>query len=520
MSLKDAHDRTPLSEPRPPGTAAGGHDAPAPGTAAGGSDPADLGVLEAAAQLRARRLSCAELTEACLDRIASRNGGEPSFDGAPEAINAWVRVYPEVARAAAAAADARFARDPDPPVLCGIPVGLKDLFAVRGLPVTASSRVLQDAPAPADAPVWSRLAQAGMVLLGHTHAHEFAAGGTTDQVGNPWALDRVAGGSSGGSAAALAARMTPAAVGSDTCGSLRIPSACCGTSAIKPTHGRLPLDGVIPLAPTLDHPGPMARTVADCSALLAGMGHGNPPADPTCPPPAPLGELPLRPRSGSRPLADLTIALTSRTEGLALEAEVAAGFDAARAACEHLGARVVAVPVPKPLDWDDVTRILLTEVWAYHARHVAAAERYRPAIAEFVEAAQGFTDVAAYLEAQRGRASLTAAWEAWFVEHGIDLVLEPTLPIVPYGRGSGYERGHAGGAGDPMIELTALWDMTGMPVAALPVTWQVGVSLIAPRGAETGLIQAAIDLQEHGLGVPEWAPPGRIDAVLDRSEDR
>ena len=95
-----------------------------------------------------------------------------------------------------------------------------------------------------------------MVLLGHTHTHEFAAGGTTDQVGNPWAPDRVVGGSSGGSAAALAARMTPAALGTDTCGSLRIPSACCGTSAIKPTHGRISLDGIIPLAPTLDHPGP------------------------------------------------------------------------------------------------------------------------------------------------------------------------------------------------------------------------------------------------------------------------
>ncbi|HZE05711.1 MAG TPA: amidase, partial [Solirubrobacteraceae bacterium] len=341
-----------------------------------------------------------------------------------------------------------------------------------------------------------------------------------DQVGNPWALDRVVGGSSGGSAAALAARMTPAALGSDTCGSLRIPSACCGTSAIKPTHGRFPLDGIIPLAPTLDHPGPMARTVADCSALLAGMAQGSPPADPTTPPPAPLGELPLHPRPGARPLAGLTIALTGRTDGLAIDSEVAAGFEAARRACERLGARVVTVPAPAPTPWDDLTRILLTEVWAYHARHSGAADGYRPAIAEFVEAARGFTDAAAYLEAQQRRAGLTAAWEGWFGEQGVDLVLEPTLPIVPYDRGPGYERGHAGGAGDPMIELTALWDLTGMPVAALPVTWQTGVSLIGPRGAEGPLVQAAIDLQEHGLGVPEWTPPERIDQGLNRSEDR
>ena len=138
-----------------------------------------------------------------------------------------------------------------------------------------------------------------MVLLGHTHTHEFAAGGTTDQVGNPVGARPFAGGSSGGSAAALAARMVPAALGSDTCGSLRIPSACCGTSTIKPTHGRVPIDGVIPLAPSLDHAGPMARTIADCAALLAAMAGGG--AEPH-----PVRrrrrrrELPLAPRPGPR----------------------------------------------------------------------------------------------------------------------------------------------------------------------------------------------------------------------------
>ena len=107
-----------------------------------------------------------------------------------------------------------------------------------------------------------------MVLLGHLHTHEFAIGGTTDQVGNPWDLARTAGGSSGGSAAALAARMVPAATGTDTAGSLRIPSALCGTSTIKPTRGLVSLEGIVPLAPSLDHPGPMARSVADCALLL------------------------------------------------------------------------------------------------------------------------------------------------------------------------------------------------------------------------------------------------------------
>jgi aspartyl-tRNA(Asn)/glutamyl-tRNA(Gln) amidotransferase subunit A len=472
------------------------------------TDPADLGLLDARALLAERRLSSHELTDACLAAIERRNGGTPSFDGAPEAINAWVRLYPERAREAARTADARRERaGADAPALCGIPIGVKDLYGVAGLPLTASSAVLEGNVASEDAVVWARLEADGMVLLGHTHTHEFAAGGTTDQVGNPWALDRVAGGSSGGSAAAVAARMTPAALGSDTCGSLRIPSACCGTSAIKPTHGRLPLHGVIPLAASLDHPGPMARTIADCAALLSAMAVGGPPVDPLAPPPAQLGPMPESARGGPHPLQGLTIALTDRPERADLQPATAEALDAARTACERLGARVISVAAPWRLDWDDLSVILLTEVWAQHRAHAGSHDRYRPAIAEFVEAAQGFTDAGRYLGAQRRRAAGAATWENWLSEHEVDLVLEPTLPIEPYGRGPGYDRGHAGGPGDPMIALTALWDLTGMPVASLPVSWSAGISLIARRGGEREMIQAAIDLQEHELGVPHWTPP-------------
>ena len=206
------------------------------------------------------------------------------------------------------------------------------------------------------------------------------------------------------------------------------------------------------------------------------------------------------------------MALTDRTERTPLDNEVAAALQAARQACEGLGARVVNAPAPWHQDSDDLSRLLLTDVWAYHAQHAGRAAHYRPAIAEFVEAAQGFTDAAAYLAAQERRAAGAAAWEDWFAAGGIDLVLEPTLPIVPYGRGPGYDRGHAGGPGDPMIALTALWDLTGMPVAALPVTWDAGVSLVAPRGREAALIAAAIDLQESALPAPRWAPPAAADA--------
>src|SRR5215207_1753394 len=213
-------------------------------TASVATDPADLGLLEASALLRSRALSAVELLEACQVRIAERNGGEPTFDGAPDAINAWVRLYPEMARELARAADERLAAEGEhASPLCGIPLALKDLFAVRGLPLTASSRVLDGSITDADSTAWRRLRERGMVLVGHTHTHEFAAGGTTDQVGNPWSVDRTAGGSSGGSAAALAARMVPAGMGTDTAGSVRIPAALCGVSSIKPAYGRVPEDG-------------------------------------------------------------------------------------------------------------------------------------------------------------------------------------------------------------------------------------------------------------------------------------
>jgi aspartyl-tRNA(Asn)/glutamyl-tRNA(Gln) amidotransferase subunit A len=474
-----------------------------------GADPADLGVLEAAALLRIGRISAVELTEACLRRIEKRNGGPPTLDGAPDAINAWARLYPEIAREQASRADQRRATaGDDAPLLCGIPIGVKDLYGIAELPVTASCRLLEGNIADADSTVWARLRDQGMVLLGHTHTHEFAAGGTTDQVGNPWSRHLIVGGSSGGSAAALAARMTPAALGSDTCGSLRIPSACCGTCAIKPTHGRLPIDGILPLAPSLDHPGPMARTVADCAALLAWMAAGGPVVTPLMPPPVAMNGPPLGARSGGRPLTGVTIALTNRTHGIEIARAVATALEEAAQTCQRLGARLIELPAPWTLDWDDLNRVLLTEVWAYHRELADRHDRYRPAIAEFVEAARDFTDAQAYLAAQARRADGTAKWEDWFWENDVDLVLEPTLPILPYERGPGYDRGHAGGAGDPLIELTALWDMTGMPVAALPVSWNVGVSLIGPRGHEAPLIQAAIDLQEHAFGIP-GDPAGR-----------
>ena len=308
--------------------------------------------------------------------------------------------------------------------------------------------------AGADSTVWERLRERRMVLLGHTHTHEFAAGGTTDQVGNPQALRLIAGGSSGGSAAALAARMTPAALGSDTCGSLRIPSACCGTCAIKPTHGRLPLDGIVPLAPSLDHPGPMARTIADCAALLAAMAAGGPghAADAAARParrPAARAAFRAAARCGRH-----DVALTDRTHGITIAPRSRRGLEEAARMCERLGARIVELPAPWTFDWDDLSCVLLTDAVGFHRdladRHDATARRSpsssrrpatsptpRPTSPPRPAAAEGHGHVGGLVHGRTASTSL----------------LEPTLPILPYERGPGYDRGHAGGPGDPLIEL-------------------------------------------------------------------
>ncbi len=467
---------------------------------------ADAGVLAAAAMLRNRSLSAVELLAARRRRIAECNGGDPTFDGDPDAVNAFVRLYPELAERQARAADERLAREgARAPLLCGIPLGLKDLFAVEGLPLTASSRVLANHIASRDAVAWVRLRDDGMVLMGHTHTHEFGAGGTTDQVGNPWDLGRSAGGSSGGSGAAVAARMVPAALGTDTAGSLRIPASLCGISSIKPTHGRVPLCGVVPLAPTLDHAGPLAGSLADCSALLTALAAGGADTTPLMPPPTPLGDLPLSARKSARPFEGVTVALTERPAAAGLEPDVAEGLEHARRACEELGASVVELAGPGDLSADETSAVLFSEVAAYHARHAGAEDGYRTSIREFVELSRGYTAVDVYLHAQRERSRVTGAWESWFSEHRIDVVLEPTTKCTAPIRGVGYDSGRLGGAGDPLIELTATWDVTGFPVAALPAGigdrsgMPVGISLIAPRGAEARVLQIGIDLQAHAL---------------------
>lgn len=496
------------------------HEAPG---ASSVTDPAELGLLDAAALLRDRSLSAGELTAACARRIAERNGGDPSFDGGPGAVNAWSRLYLDDARRRAREADERRAREPSVPALCGIAIGLKDLYAVAGLPLTASSRVLAGNVAERDSVAWRRLRENGMLLAGHTQTHEFAAGGSADQVGNPWALERTAGGSSAGSAAALACGMVPAALGTDTCGSLRIPAALSGVSAVKPSHGRIPADGVLPLAPSLDHCGPMARSLADCAALLTALAAGGAERTPVMPPPAPLDPLPRTASPYDRPLTGVTVALTDRPDAVGVEPDVADGLERARRACAELGATVVELPAAADISGADFDDIMRPEAALVHAPYAGAVHAYRPSVREFVQRSREHTDIGAYLAAQRRRAHITAGWEEWFAANGVDVVLEPTCPTTAPVRGAGYEPGHPAGPGDPFIRLTSTWNATGFPVAALPAGLgdrtglPVGVSLVGTRGAEHTLLRVGIDLQERGLPPLGTAPAQPQDPPTTRS---
>jgi aspartyl-tRNA(Asn)/glutamyl-tRNA(Gln) amidotransferase subunit A len=472
------------------------------------TDLARLGVVELSALLQRREASASEVATALLERIRDVDGTH-SHEGDPASINAWVRVYEEDALAAAARAEERLSEagvrrhGPAPP-LTGVPIGLKDLYGVAGKPVTASSTLLHDVPTE-DCDAWRMLSQAGMVLLGHLHTHEFAAGGTTDQVGSPWALERSAGGSSGGSGAALAARMTPAATGTDTAGSLRIPSACCGTSAIKPTRGTVSLAGVVPLSWSLDHAGPMARTLADCALLLEAM------AGPDRRRAESALHVPWRSDEAATTIAGARIAASPRLGSVDLDPDVAAGFERALEECRRLGATIVETPPPGLPDavGQDFVDVLTTEMLVYHRRFDDARGTYRPSLREWVEMGeQRAMSGEEYVAAQERRKEATGAWSAWLAEHRLDALLEPTIPVVAPLRGDGYD--HAG-TDYALISLTHLWDWTGFPVAALPsgvgaqTGLPVGVSLIGPAGSDPRLVALGVALQAE-LGVPE--PPG------------
>jgi aspartyl-tRNA(Asn)/glutamyl-tRNA(Gln) amidotransferase subunit A len=295
----------------------------------------DKTLTELAASLEAGEFTSRELTEHLLTRIARLDGD----------LNSFITVTPERALAAADAADAARARGEAGP-LTGLPVAIKDLFCTEGVLTTAGSRMLANFVSPYDATVVEKLKAAGTVSLGKVNLDEFAMGSSNENsafgpVKNPWDTSAVPGGSSGGSAAAVAAGLVPAAMGTDTGGSIRQPAAFCGITGLKPTYGRVSRWGIIAYASSLDQAGPMARTAEDCALLLNAIA-GPDPKDST----SVARGVPDYTEELSAPLSGLKIGLPVEHFGDGLDPEVEAAVREAVRVFESLGATVREVSLP------------------------------------------------------------------------------------------------------------------------------------------------------------------------------
>jgi len=303
-----------------------------------------LGVAELGRALAAKDVSSVEITKHLLARVASH-----------EQLGAWLHRDPDAALAQAAAADARRAGG-DAGALVGVPLAHKDIFVTRELPTTAGSKMLSGYLSPFDATVVDKLAQAGTVTLGKLNCDEFAMGSSNENsaykpVKNPWDTSRVPGGSSGGSAAAVAARLVPAATGTDTGGSIRQPASFSGITGIKPTYGVCSRYGMIAFASSLDQAGPLARSAEDCALLLSAMS-GFDERDSTSAQRAPqdFHAAMLGSRDGAsaaKPLAGLRVGLPAEFFPAALAADVNGAVRAALAELEKLGAALVDVSLPR-----------------------------------------------------------------------------------------------------------------------------------------------------------------------------
>ncbi len=300
-----------------------------------------LSIQQAAEELRSGLITPTELLAEALERIDQLDGD----------IQAFVTVMRDQAYEEAEKAENEQRTGLFRGPLHGIPIGVKDIVAVKDVRMTAGSKVLVDYVPQEDATVVEQLRRAGAVIIGKTNTHEFAYGTYTPSTRNPWNLARIAGGSSGGSAAAVAAGMCPGAIGSDTGGSIRIPSACCGITGLKPTYGRVSTYGVIPLSWSLDHVGPMGHNAEDCAILFDAIARYDPrdPNSVSGPPGAASITLIGGPEGrGPLSLQGIKLGIPPETFVSPLDPEVRAAWRAALLVLQEEGAEMIDVDVPSP----------------------------------------------------------------------------------------------------------------------------------------------------------------------------
>jgi len=447
----------------------------------GGEQLTALSLAEASELVRARKASPVELTRACLSRI----------EAVDRKLNAFITLTADGALDEARAAEEEIGRGRWKGALHGIPIALKDLVDTKGVRTTAASNLFKDRVPAEDAEVVTRLRAAGAVLLGKLNMHELAFGGSTvvsafGAVRNPWALERSVGGSSAGSAAAVAAGLCYGAIGSDTGGSIRQPAAFCGIVGLKPTYGRVSTRGALPLSWSLDHLGPMTRRVRDAALMLQPLADAV--DDRGCAgPPLPDYAKALEPRSGLR----LGIPRAPFYEGLHPDVERATS--AALGILASLGARALDVAVDTAVDSAIV--VLRAEAYAFHEATVASsAELYQP---ETLKRIRGGAEVtaAAYIAAKRKLEAARGEFRRVF--EAVDLLVIPTTPVPPPAIDELLaDMPNLRAREFVLLRNTRPWNGLGLPAISVPCGFTqdglpIGLQLIGAAGDETRVLALA-----------------------------
>jgi aspartyl-tRNA(Asn)/glutamyl-tRNA(Gln) amidotransferase subunit A len=441
-------------------------------------------IATTAGQLRNGATTSRALTTACLERIAELS----------PRLNAFITVLGDQALADAETADRELAGGTDRGPLHGIPISLKDLIDLSGSPTTAASRVRQGDMAAHDAVIVERLKHAGAVLLGKCNLHEFAYGTTSEDsafgpVRHPLDTSRSAGGSSGGSAVAIATGMSFASIGTDTGGSIRIPAALCGIVGLKPGYGELPLSGIFPLSASLDHVGPMALSVEDAWIVFKVM----------------KGERasPLRP--GQPDLREVRLGVPRPYFCDILDDDVRARFEERLTRLRAAGARIQDVRIPHGADAPPIyLHIQAPEAAAVHARLLEQQpDAYTPNVRSRLEAGR-YLLAEDYIRAQRGR--LVLRREVDGVLQACNALLLPTVPIPAPTIGSvevtlGGRKELVRGV---MLRLTQLFNLTGHPAISIPsgstaAGLPCGLQIVGHRGATDALLELAFACETHGV---------------------
>jgi len=447
-------------------------------------DPADLDIRSALAAQRQGTLTSWDLTTACLARIEAQN----------DTYRAFIAMTGSEAMEAAAAADHARGRGEWLGPLHGIPISLKDLVDQRGVPTTAGSRVAPATPAAADAPVTARLRRAGAVLVGKCNLHEFAFGTTSEESAfgaarNPADPSRSPGGSSGGSAIAVKTGMSLASIGTDTGGSIRIPAAACGIVGLKPGLGEISCDGVVPLSRTLDHVGPLAKTVADAAIVYSAVtGEAVPALD--------------RPRS----ISGIRIGVLGDYFTARLEPDVAVLVGTARERLAAAGAVIEEVALAHAETIAPVyLTIVLAEAAAYHGETLERVpDLYSPGVRQRLEAGR-YVLAEDYLRALRGRDVLRAIVDGALGAY--DVLLAPTLPIEApvIGTVSVTIDGVAEPVRNLMLRLTQPFNVTGHPAISIPCGMTkaglpAGLQLVGRHGLTPELLGIALACEPYVRG--------------------